>query len=342
MNFPTHLTFLPPLLVASLVSAPVPAVPAERNVTMEALPPHLDFRVERRDANLRPQGLAVSEAVIARLKVWQAERFPITVCFFGGSPDLKVRIMNAALEWTRHEAKIPIDFGPNPQNPSQCGPLGAQVRIGFAYYGYWSLVGQDSDLANPNEQTMNFANWDANEAPEPEFTQTVLHEFGHALGLEHEHQNPKAHCEEEFDWPAIYSYLAGPPNYWTKSKVDHNMRRLTSEGLILTEFDPKSIMLYTFPRQFYKHDSSCYTPPNYFPSNADLAAIAERYPTDPAVARMVHDKAATEVAAALSSQTVKSDDRARAASELELLNAPSLTEAARRSSIERLQAPIPK
>ena len=99
--------------------------------------------------------------------------------------------------------------------------------------------------------------------PEPEeFRRVVLHEFGHALGFHHEHQNPVAACEDEFDWDHIYTYLGGPPNNWPKEQVDSNMRRLDQSGLVADQFDRDSIMLYTFPPDYFKsgQESPCFAP----------------------------------------------------------------------------------
>ena len=61
-------------------------------------------------------------------------------------------------------------------------PTEADVRISFDKDGgSWSLVGTDH-LQEKNAATMNFGWFDV---------PTVIHEFGHMIGLIHEHQNPK-------------------------------------------------------------------------------------------------------------------------------------------------------
>ncbi len=46
----------------------------------------------------------------------------------------------------------------------------------------------------------------------------ILHEFGHALGILHEHQSPVANCVNEYNWEFIVKYLSGPPNNWDERK----------------------------------------------------------------------------------------------------------------------------
>jgi hypothetical protein len=183
-------------------------------------------------------------------------------------------------------AQIRFDFGDR-NDPQICrtGQLN-QIRVGYSQRGYWSLVGQDSLIYAPQtEQSLNLAMFDFNPPAEPEFSRVVLHEFGHALGFGHEHQRDS--CEDEFNWPLIYSYLQGPPNSWSKETVDHNMRsRPYLNGSIKSEFDPHSIMLYSFPASFYKQGqaSVCYSRGNNTLSARDreTARMAYSSPTNQA------------------------------------------------------------
>jgi hypothetical protein len=78
----------------------------------------------------------------------------------------------------------------------------ADIRIGFInqgdYAGNWSAVGTDSrdstvEGGAPNQGSMNFGGFDQ-QLP-VDWAGTVLHEFGHALGFEHEHQSPSGGCD---------------------------------------------------------------------------------------------------------------------------------------------------
>jgi hypothetical protein len=56
--------------------------------------------------------------------------------------------------------------------------------------------------------------------------------------------------------PGIYTYLAGEPNNWPRSKVDHNLRKLDDPNIVPGPFDRASIMLYRFPESFYRNPPS--------------------------------------------------------------------------------------
>jgi hypothetical protein len=81
----------------------------------------------------------------------------------------------------------------------------------------------------------------------PEDYSVVLHEFGHALGLIHEHQSPANGIQ--WDRPAVIRDLSGPPNRWDPPTIEHNVfNKYTSQTVSqFTQFDPESIMLYAFP-----------------------------------------------------------------------------------------------
>jgi hypothetical protein len=185
------------------------------------------------------------------------------------------------MEWKNAVQGIPLDFG-NLSNPRLCaqGQIN-HIRVTFRDVGYWSLVGTDSiRLIDQQTPSLNLQNFDTAPPNNSEFQATVLHEFGHALGLQHEHQNPLSKCREEFDWPKIYARLGAPPNNWSKEKVDFNMGVLNEPGLYATTFDSKSIMLYTFPPSYFKNGSrsSCYHPTNTVVSDGDKNIMAQLYP----------------------------------------------------------------
>lgn len=272
------------LATSALVIAVVASGPVNAQAVIEGLPDHLVRRIEADQVNTSLQRLvaqgAIQQGVVSGAKRWGSAE-PVRVCFFGGSLALRTRIMNIANQWTAG-SPLRFDWG-SASNPRICNNEFAHIRVGYSPTGYWSLVGQDSVVyAGQLEQSLNLGRFDFNPPADPEFTATVLHEFGHALGFQHEHQHPQSVCEQEFNWPQIYSYLAGPPNYWSPEKVNHNMRQRTYiHSDVTTTFDPNSIMLYSFPAQFYLRgtNSACYTRGNNTLSSGDKQTFAQVYTT---------------------------------------------------------------
>lgn len=124
-------------------------------------------------------------------------------------------------------------------------PANAEVRIGFDHTaGSWSLVGTDVLNAGVSERTMNFG-WNLNVSGSNGLD-TAVHEIGHTLGLQHEHQNPNAGIT--WNVQAVYDYFArtqSPP--WTHAVTDFNiLRKIDPSSVSGTTWDPDSIMHYAF------------------------------------------------------------------------------------------------
>lgn len=251
---------------------------------VEVLPDHIVRRIvadetEQAITRLRLEG-KVQEGVIVGTKRWEAG-VPITVCYFGGSPAIRRKITAVAATWETLGAAVQFDFGDR-NDPRLCrSNTRSDIRIGYSQPGYWSMIGQDSLIyVGQYEQSMNFARFDYAPPQDNEFNRVVLHEFGHALGFEHEHQQNQDGCESEFNWPVIYNYLQGPPNYWSIETIDHNMKsKKYLDGDIKTKFNRNSIMLYTFPVEFYKagSQSRCYSSGNFALSDGDAQLLRLAY-----------------------------------------------------------------
>jgi hypothetical protein len=174
---------------------------------------------------------------------------------------------------------LQFDFGP-PGNRRTCDPMRpSDVRVSFLGSGYWSYVGTQAKSINSRKQTLNLQNLDKVSFSAQD-DGVILHEFGHAVGFEHEHQSPAAGCEEEFNWSYLYTSLG-----WSKEEVDRNMRRLNESssktGLLATPFDAKSIMLYSLSPAAFRDPAhaKCFIPqPNNDLSSVDREATATVYP----------------------------------------------------------------
>jgi hypothetical protein len=259
---PPTTTDTPPVSLRVLED-PAGAVVARGDMVAAAVPPEI--------AEFVPN-------FVIRLKARWTPGQTLQVCFIGGDPALRSRIRKAAAEWTLH-GNIKLDFGASGDLRTCASGDGSNVRIGFGFAGYWSVVGNTA--VKPDVQTMNYGEYDTRPPPEPRFTGVVLHEFGHALGFEHEHQHPTGGCDAEFNWPVVYSELAKPPNNWPPSKVDFNLRSFTELSAYgLSSPDRTSIMHYSLdPWMFQAGTSSkCYVPEQFALSALDKQGVSSAYP----------------------------------------------------------------
>ena len=284
---------------------------------VEGFPPSLVGRLVRADSGLlqgiRPMSQPSTErthALVRLSKRWRPGDV-IVVAFLGGSREVRDSVAAAASVWSRF-ANIGFDFWTDSTHTNyrewsrSDGHYMAHVRVAFDEPGYWSFVGReavDPRYAPADSASLNLEAFD-NGLPQ-EWKETVLHEFGHVLGLEHEHQNPLSTCEAEFRWtddvgyipttarygnfiddrsgrhPGLYRLLGGPPNKWDSTTVDYNLRRFAFDlDLEATAFDSSSIMKYYFEPSFFKLGtaSHCYSPEALQLSAADQAIAAHHYP----------------------------------------------------------------
>ena len=201
---------------------------------------------------------------ILRFKAWTPGR-TLNVSFLDGKPVIQDRVIVHAKEWTKY-ANIKLKFIEDP---------GADIRISFKEEGSWSHLGRDALAVPKRRPTMNFG-WLTETTDDEEYSRVVIHEFGHALGCVHEHQNPSGKIK--WNKPAVYKYFQGPPNNWTKEDVDHNLFERYGKNITnYTALDPKSIMLYPIPAEFTL-DNKAIGGKNDKLSNRDKQFIAQQYP----------------------------------------------------------------
>lgn len=196
-----------------------------------------------------------------RQHFWPVRKKVLSVRFLDGDSLLKKKVEGYAKEWESH-CGLRFAFSEDQK---------ADITITFLTSGCWSLIGTQSLKRTPS---MGLG-WVTASSPEHEIRRAVLHEFGHALGLIHEHQNPN---NNPIHWnkKIVYQYYA--ENFqWSEQKVDKNVFECYAENQLLAgEFDSNSIMLYAFPAEF--------TVDGYSPrwntelSEADKSFIISIYP----------------------------------------------------------------
>ena len=228
--------------------------------------PPLHVCADRFPPSFQLPGDANQRLALLRAKRWPAHQRVLHIRFLDGDPALHARIQEVAQLWTASaNIRLVFDNAPN-----------AVIRIAFSPGPSWSYIGTDArdPLLRPDEPTMNFG-WLTAATPAEELSRVVLHEFGHALGLIHEHQSPAASIP--WNREAVYRYFAGPPNHWSPDEVDRNIfRRYSRLETNAGPFDPDSIMLYPIPPEFT--DGKLVVGWNRALSDQDRAVIATFYP----------------------------------------------------------------
>lgn len=144
----------------------------------------------------------------------------------------------------------------------------ALVRIDFdPNKGSWSLLGTDC-MHSKDVPTMNFAWFDVG---------TVLHEFGHALGMIHEHQTPRNN-KIHWDKDKVYAW-AQKTQGWNKDETDTNiLNAYDIDHINGSDFDPLSVMLYFFPGSLTTDNKG--TQQNLRFSATDVLWISKMYPNE--------------------------------------------------------------
>lgn len=160
----------------------------------------------------------------------------ITIKFLDGDRSLQQRVQSCAMRWLDYAKTIDFVF----QNSGN-----TDIRIAFQQgAGSWSHLGTQCRNIPQDQPTMNFG-WLTPGSTDLEIQRVVLHEFGHALGLIHEHQIPGA---IQWNRDAVIGDLSKPPFNWSEKTIDTNMFHTNAmSDLTATAIDKESIMLYMIP-----------------------------------------------------------------------------------------------
>jgi len=190
----------------------------------------------------------------------------VRIAFIGGTAEQRAHVQRVASQWLLH-ANLVFKYVADGAE--------SDVRISFVKGGSWSYFGAQARLIKPERATMNFG-W-LPEKPEADDQGTILHEFGHMLGLGHEHQNPNG----IFTWKrdVVIESLSGPPNKWTVEQIEGNVLNRydgESDTVHASDFDPDSIMLYSFPPEW--NEEGVKTTSNSALSHRDKCVIGKMYP----------------------------------------------------------------
>lgn len=158
----------------------------------------------------------------------------------------------------------------------------SNIRISFdPTKGAFSNVGKGAESIPNDKATMNLG-WTDQDEESSDSAQgvvgtgvVVVHEFGHMLGMIHEHQRE----DEPFHWNKEFVYAEMlRTNGWLPEQVDENIFDTTAMNTLnASKFDAHSVMEYIFPNNYFL------TPPDleqaHYLSNLDIIWISKTYPT---------------------------------------------------------------
>jgi hypothetical protein len=208
----------------------------------------------------------------------------LRVKFLDGNPAVIAKVKKDAEVWEQF-ANIDLVFVTAGE---------AEIRVSFKYKGSWSLVGKRSltyssdgtkGFSNNSGASMNFGWFDAGTSDE-EIRRVTLHEFGHALGLLHEHQN----LNRTFEWnlPVVFNHFMNELG-WSRAEVQEQVidRYGANTEYSNRAYDPYSIMHYEIPAEFIKKGRAVGNNTNL--SAGDKTLIREMYPFDTATAGKASD-----------------------------------------------------
>jgi hypothetical protein len=216
-------------------------------------------------------------AVFNKTTLWN-NKSELEICFINNYEDWRRAwvayiITNNMQPYIGIKLKFNLDNVPDPEK--------YDIRIDFnSTKGSYSLIGTDAQYTS-NPETMNLGWIDApsdftfiyndKEYYIPEDATnltgggnkiggTILHEFGHALGMIHEHQSP---FNNPFIWnvDTIYKEYSGPPNSWSIQDIKDNFLNNYGDQVELyngSSFDPYSIMKYAMGSSTELLDKSKY------------------------------------------------------------------------------------
>ncbi|MCE6979614.1 matrixin family metalloprotease [Pseudomonas frederiksbergensis] len=211
-------------------------------------------------ANTGSTGTRSKRSIGAHTKFWAQHR-TIDVAFLSSDLEFIEFAKEEISDWLPH-INLTIRFVEGTKG---------DIRISDSseLMGHWSYFGTDALTVPEDEPTLHI---DTTDQLLPLHV-VMLHEFGHALGLHHEHQHPDANI----DWntPKVYAAFERP---WLSKEAiyDNIFKKLERTEVRTGEYDKKSIMHYHFPAELI-WDGTEY-PLNKKLSEKDISFISSIYP----------------------------------------------------------------
>jgi Astacin (Peptidase family M12A) len=153
--------------------------------------------------------------------------------------DHKQAIIEAINQWQPY---VNLTFEFIDGREGQPGYGKGDIRITTRSDQNYTLIGTDAKANDPWNPTMVLGA----KLSDPKFQSIVMHEFGHALGAEHEHQHPEA--DIPWDVPKVYEHYAA--SGVEADLVDEVvLSKFEKNTTTYTAYDKHSIMHYPVPNK---------------------------------------------------------------------------------------------
>lgn len=190
--------------------------------------------------------------------------YTLKIRFLDGELKLRTKVERAIQQWV-DSANLKLDFGDHPD---------AEIRISFKLLGRWAYIGTSCLAVPGSTPNLSYGAIDSS-TPEDEFQMVMLHEFGHVLGLQHEHGNPASTLA--WNKKTVYEKME-KTQHWTREMVDRGYFSIWAPDYFPVHkvFDRTSIMMYEIPAEFLRDGVT--VDRNHELSPVDKQFIAALYP----------------------------------------------------------------
>ncbi|PYC19023.1 hypothetical protein [Pseudomonas mosselii] len=166
-------------------------------------------------------------------------------------PWLKKSIFDTACQWLKY-ANLKFELLDNDVEEAEIRiQTDVQEGVNFSFLGTWAQEVDGPTMALGSKLS------------DPLFESFVLHEFGHALGMEHEHQHPRANIPWDLDavrqlLAAVLADEANSPDELAdliEEDLAIQFLPLPDNGdLLILPYDKRSIMHYRIRQKHTRHD----------------------------------------------------------------------------------------
>lgn len=198
-----------------------------------------------------------SRIVTSFTKYWARGR-TLRIRFLGPIPAFLQQIFfDTACKWLPHvnlkfvlveagDAEIRISL----DSKLHLSAVGTDALLGFHEQGIATMYFDLTRLIDTSKliatQGRAFDKFNFVQYLSADFERTVLHEFGHALGAEHEHQHPDAHIP--WDEQAVLKYFAveGVTPAFVRQNI---LDKYEAADFSYSAYDPESVMHYNVQQQ---------------------------------------------------------------------------------------------